>query len=36
MRFTSQLRGEIGRQLVNAPMTAAISPFMISHHPPNP
>ena len=30
MRFTIQLRGEIGRQLVKAPMEAAISPFMIS------
>ena len=30
MRFTIQLRGEIGHQLVKAPMAAAISPFMIS------
>ena len=29
MRFTIQLRGEIGRQPVKAPMAAAISPFMI-------
>ena len=35
MCFTIQLRGEIGRQLVKAPMAAAISPFMISPHPPN-
>ena len=36
MRFTIQLRGEIGCQLVKAPVAAAISPFMISLHPSNP
>ena len=30
MRFTIQLRGEIGHQLVKAPMAAAISLFMIT------
>ena len=36
MRFTIQLRGETGRQLVKAPtcMPATISPFMISPHSP--
>ena len=28
--FTIQLKGEIGRQHVKAPMAAIISPFMIS------
>ena len=36
MRFTIQLSGEIGHQLVKAHVAAAISPFMISPHPPNP
>ena len=30
MHFTIQLRGEIGHQLVKAPMTAAISPLSIN------
>lgn len=31
MRFTIHFRDEIRRQLLKAPMTAVISPFMISH-----
>ena len=36
MPFTIQLRGEIGRQHVEAHVAAAISPFMISLHPTQP